>query len=466
MCKLGFYRYLCCVLKDWFMAYYRNIEQKLMAWKVSSYRKPLVLRGARQVGKTTVVDEFAGNFSQYIKLNLETEDRHFFEEQNNIDRLVDMLFFEKDCLKEDSDTLIFIDEIQEVPAALNMLRYFYEKYPQYYVIAAGSLLESLFERGISFPVGRVEYIYMYPFTFEEFLEAMGERNALKAYRTIPIPEYAEEKLLLLFHTYTLIGGMPEAVSRYVQTKDIVQLKPIYDTLFLSYLDDVEKYARNENMIQVLRHVIRASFLEAGERIKFAGFGQSAYTSREVGEAMRTLEKALLLHLTYPTTQTTLPFQPDIKKSPRLQVLDVGMLNFFSNIQREIFTATDLNNLYKGRVSEQVVGQEIIATTDNYMHPLLFWVREKGTSNSELDFLVQTPYGMIPVEVKSGAKGHLKSLLIYQDLAKSPLAVRLYSGRFFMEKVVTPAGFEFTLMNLPYSLTGKLQEYVLYFFQAL
>lgn len=441
------------------MKYNRSIEEKMKVWSQSPFRKPLVLRGARQVGKTTAVKQFARNFHQFVSLNLETEDAKMFEGERSIHRLVDRIFFEKQALKDETDTLIFIDEIQEVPAALNMLRYFYEEYPQYHVIAAGSLLESLFNQNVSFPVGRVDYLYMYPFSFAEFLEAMGEKAALTAYATVPVPDYAVDKLMQLFHTYTLVGGMPEAVERYVLTEDILQLKPVYDTLLLSYLDDVEKYALTSSQIQVMRHCIRSCFAEAGERIKFVGFGHSSYSSKDIGEALRTLSKALILHLTYPTTQTSLPFAPDLKRSPRLQVLDTGMLNYFSNVQREVFFSNDLNNLYKGRIAEHIIAQELIANTDNYLQPLLFWVREKSGSNAEVDFLFSTPQGMIPIEVKSGATGHLKSLLLYMDETEVSLAVRLYAGEYRKEELVTTKGKTFTLLNLPYCFAGKLQEYI-------
>lgn len=441
------------------MKYNRSIEAKLKEWSQSPFRKPLVLRGARQVGKTTAVKQFALNYRQFVSLNLETDDARIFEGERNINRLVDRIFFEKQALKEELNTLIFIDEIQEVPNALNMLRYFYEEYPQYHVIAAGSLLESLFNQDVSFPVGRVDYLYMYPFSFAEFIEAMGEKAALTAYHTVPVPDYAIDKLMQLFHIYTLVGGMPEAVERYVLTRDILQLKPVYDTLLLSYLDDVEKYATTANQIQVMRHCIRSCFSEAGERIKFVGFGHSSYSSKDISEALRALSKALIMNLTYPTTQTSLPFAPDIKRAPRLQVLDTGMLNYFSNIQREVFASSDLNNIYKGRVVEHIVAQELTASSDNYLQPLLFWVREKSGSNAEVDFLLSTSSGMIPIEVKSGATGHLKSLLLYIDNSDASLAIRLYAGEYKIEEQMTPQGKNFTLLNIPYCFAGKLQEYV-------
>lgn len=447
------------------MGFYRNIEEKLRIWSQSPFRKPLVLRGARQVGKTTAVKQFASHYEQFIYLNLETSDAESFEGERDIHKIVDRVFFIKNAVKSNTNTLIFIDEVQEVPSALNMLRYFYEEYPQYHVIAAGSLLESLFDRDVSFPVGRVDYLYMYPCSFEEFLEALGEKNTLNAYRQVPVPEYAIGKLMQLFHTYTLVGGMPEAVYRYVLTKDLLQIKPVYDTLLFSYLDDVEKYANTVNQVQVMRHCIRSCFAVAGERIKFAGFGESAYSSKEVGEAMRTLSKALILHLTYPTTQTMLPFTPDIKRSPRLQILDTGMLNYFSNIQKEVFISKDLNNLYKGRIAEHIVGQELIAHSDNYLQPLQFWIREKNGSNAEVDFLYSSPYGNIPVEVKAGATGHLKSLLMYMELSGSPLAIRLYAGPYHQEEIETPSGKCFTLINMPYCLAGMLSSYIESFFSS-
>ena len=285
-------------------------------------------------------------------------------------------------LRKVDDTLIFIDEIQEVPQALAMLRYFYEKYPQYCVIAAGSLLESLFDTKISFPVGRVEYRVAMPLSFREFLRAMDEDAALGYYESVPLEPIAHDKLMKLFHIYTLIGGMPEVVSRYAKQRDIVALSPVYDSLIGTYLDDVEKYAANDNSTRIIRHAISTVFQSAGERIKFAGFGNSSYSSREVSEALRIIEKAMLIHLVYPTTQTELPFLPDLKKSPRLQVLDTGLVNYMAHLQKDVFSSTDLNNVYKGRIAEHIVGQELLASQTSILSKPLFWVSEKKDSSSD------------------------------------------------------------------------------------
>ncbi|MCP5102610.1 MAG: AAA family ATPase, partial [bacterium] len=292
-----------------------------------------------QVGKTTAVEIFAKDFDHYISLNLEKkEDAEVFKRNLSIDDLSQAIFLMKNVpYSENKKILLFIDEIQNSPPAVAMMRYFYESPKNLYVIGAGSLLETMIgEKQISFPVGRVRYLFMYPMTFEEFLRARGEEAAVKLYHQVPLPEYAHSKLLKLFHTYTLLGGMPEVIKTFAKNEDIVGLKPIYQGLLTGYLDDVSKYARSPAMAEVIRHAIESAPLEAGRRIKFQGFGQSNYKSREMGEALRTLERAMLLHLLYPATVTEPPLMADKKKSPRLQFLDTGLINYFVGLQGYFF----------------------------------------------------------------------------------------------------------------------------------
>jgi len=442
----------------------RLIIHELEKWAIQSTRKPLVIRGARQVGKTTLVNQFAGKFEQYIYLNLElTEDRAPFEKFTTIESLVQSLFFIKNkSLAIKNKTLLFIDEIQEVPEALNILRYFYETEPDIAVIAAGSMLETLFDKNISFPVGRVEYKVLRPVSFPEFLDAMGETEALKQLKKIPISSFAHGKLLKLYHTYALIGGMPEIVSNYVKHKDLFALAPIYDSLITSYLDDVEKYASSSSQVLHLRHAIRASFSQAGKRIKFEGFGNSPYRSREMSESLRTLEKALLLQLVYPSTTATLPLLPDLKKSPRMQVLDTGMLNYFVGIQKEILGTEDLNNIYQGMMIEHLTGQELLAFQYGALSNLNFWVREKKTSSAEVDYLFSYDGKLIPIEVKSGTEGKLKSLHIFMDMAPHNLAVRFYAGELSITESITPNEKKYHLLNLPYYLVSQIEYYLEWF----
>ncbi|PWQ92722.1 ATP-binding protein [Leucothrix pacifica] len=441
----------------------RYILNGLTEWSERPYRKPLILRGARQVGKTTAVSMLAEDFDQYIYLNLELkEDRQLFEQGYAVSELFEAICFVKNKDPQKNRTLLFIDEIQSSPEAVASLRYFFEELAHLYVIAAGSLLESLLGRHISFPVGRVEYLRMHPLTFEEFLGATGETQAVATLHRTPLPDFAHDKLLKLFHRYTLIGGMPEIVQRYAESKNLAQLKTIYESLITAYLDDVEKYADKDSKAEVIRHVIQSAFHEAGSRIKMAGFGQSNYGSKEISEAIAILEKALLLRRVYPTTSMQLPLIPNFKKSPKLQLLDTGLVNFFSGIQTEVFGSTDLNALYGGRIIEHLVGQELLASHDSMQFTPHFWVRKKAQSNAEVDFVLAHGNKIIPIEVKSGATGRLRSLHLFMDQVEHGYAVRLYAGKLSVEDVTTLEGKAYKLLNLPYFLAGRLEDYLEWF----
>ena len=444
----------------------RQLLWELEKWRQNMPRKPLVIRGARQVGKTTLVNQFAKQYEQYIYVNLElSEDKQPFENFTSIETLINTLFFLKNkIVAKKSTTLIFIDEIQEVPKALNILRYFFELAPEISVIAAGSMLETLFDKNISFPIGRVEYKVIRPVSFPEFLSAIDETTALEQLTQVPVAEFAQTKLLSLFHTYALIGGMPEIVQQYATHKDLVTLGPIYDSLISGYMDDVEKYAKSNAQILHVRHCIKNSFAQAGKRIKFEGFGNSAYKSREMGESLRTLEKALLLQLVYPCTTATLPMVPDIKKSPRLQILDTGLLNYFVGIQKEIIGTDDLNTIYQGTLIEHLIGQEILSFQYNALSALHFWVREKKESTAEVDYLFQYDGLVIPIEVKAGKEGTLKSLHSYMDLAPHKMAIRFYAGVLKITDAITQNGKQYQILNLPYYLGSQIEKYIAWFMQ--
>jgi predicted AAA+ superfamily ATPase len=411
-----------------------------------------------------VVRQFAAEFEQSLYLNLELpEDRKPFEEFSNFDTLLQSLFFLKNrSLAKRKETLIFIDEIQEVPGALQQLRYFYEEAPDVPVIAAGSMLESLFNTEISFPVGRVEYLVIHPVSFPEFLGAIGETAALEQLKNIPLAGFAQDKLMQFFRTYCVIGGMPEIIQQYAKDRDLTALNTTYESLLVSYMDDVEKYAANNAQANYIRHAIRSCFAEAGKRIKFQGFGNSTYKSREMGEALRTLEKALLVHLIYPQTSPVLPLQPDYDRSPRLQFLDTGMLNYFTGIQKEIIGTEDLDAVYGGTMIEHIAGQELLARQYSALHGLNFWIREKNTAVAEIDYIYQYKGKLIPVEVKSGADGRLRSLHLFMDLAPHKIAIRFYAGEPGISVLTTPGQKIFYLLNLPYFLISQIEAYLPWF----
>ncbi|MDO9548955.1 MAG: AAA family ATPase [Candidatus Marinimicrobia bacterium] len=444
--------------------FHRSIIEELRNWASQDRHKPLILRGARQVGKTVAVNMFAGEFDRYVYLDLQKEDDlNIFRQKLPIQQLVQMIALKKDVDLSSGKRLIFIDEIQNSPEATGILRYFFEELPKIHIIAAGSLLEIMMEhRRISFPVGRVEYRYMYPLTFMEFLNATDKRLASNYLDTIPVPRLAHEILLQLFHTFTLIGGMPEVIQTFRETPDVVVLKKIYEGLMTTYLNDVAKYARSVMNAGLLRHAIESAPLEAGKRIKFQGFGNSDYRSREMSEVLKTLERAMLLKLIYPTTSVQIPAQPCLKKSPRLQFLDTGLLNYRAGLQVSFFEHDNLHAFYQGKIAEHIVYQEIIASDCLTDQKPVFWTRETKQSNAEVDYLLPYRDVLIPVEIKAGKSGSLRSLHQFMDRVEHPWAIRLYAGEISVDRVRTTKGKFFHLLNLPYYLSGKISSYAEWF----
>ena len=438
----------------------RNILSQLHYWSQKTDRKPLVLRGARQVGKTTLVNEFAKNYEIYLKLNLEkAEDRSLFEADYSMEDLLMAIYLNNKQVRSSKRTLLFIDEIQFSSKAIAKLRYFYEEAAFLHVITAGSLLESLIDNQISFPVGRVEYLAVRPCSFNEFLGAMGETSLQKVLDEIEVPVILHEKLMRLFNKYALIGGMPEVVSNFATHQDIVLLQDIYETLLVGYRDDIEKYARNGTMMLVMRHILQSGMAFAGQRIKFERFANSDYRSREVGEAFRTLEKAMLLELVYPSTGYSTPIIPDLKKSPRLVWLDTGLVNYSLGIQKELFGSTDISDAWRGITAEHIMGQEILASNTKVSAKRSFWVRESKNSNAELDCLIPYNHNLIPIEVKSGNAARMRSMHLFIENAPHDFAIRFWSKNLKIDNVITTTGKKFRLFNLPFYLAGKLEKVI-------
>ena len=447
------------------MNFERHISKYLEQWKTSNSRKPLILRGARQVGKTTLIKDFAKTYKKSILLNLEkASDKRFFEDYNDVKTIKDALFFKNNISSDQiTSTLLFIDEIQESPKTIKLLRYFYEEIPELHVIAAGSLLEFAIQQIKSFPVGRVEFLYLYPLNFLEYLLAIGQQQAFEQLDQIPIKSFAHQTLLDLFHNYAIIGGMPEIVKTYNTSKSISDLPKVYESIWAAYKNDVEKYTSNNTERQVIKHIINVAYLYIDQRIKFQNFGNSNYRSREVGEAFRNLDDAKIIQLIYPTTDLEPPLKPDIKKSPRLQFLDTGLINHDLKIQAELMALNDLSNAYKGAIIPHIITQEILSlNTINNPKPH-FWVREKLQATAELDLVYQYKDKVIPIEIKSGPTGTLKSLHEFIERTNHDYAVRMYAGEFNIEAHKTPNNKKpYKLMNLPYYLSTKLPEYLAYF----
>jgi len=447
------------------MTYFkRHIYQNLIDWKANPERKPLILRGARQVGKTTLILEFANNYKNHIFLNLDRgSDLNFIQKYNDAQTLIEALFIKNNIFPDEkSDTLLFIDEIQESEQAISLLRYFYDDVPELHVIAAGSLLEHKMKKVQSFPVGRINYLFLHPLNFPEFLDAMGQDVAKVHFTTIPVKKTAHQTLLDLFHTYAIIGGMPEIVKTYVASKSIASLTQVYESIWETYKNDIEKYANNNSEMRVIRHIVNTAYFYFNRRIKYQNFGNSNYRSREVSEGFRSLDDAKIIQIIYPSTSVAPPIIPDIRKSPKIQFLDTGILNFELKIQDELLAIDNLNSIYKGDLIPHLIFQELISlNTTSYKKPV-FWVREKTQASAEVDLLFPYRDMIVPVEIKSGSHGTLRSLHQFVEHSDHPYAVRMYAGEFLIEQAKTPSGVPYLLMNLPYYLSTQIERYVKYF----
>ena len=435
----------------------RNIISKLEAWKQDKKHKPLILRGARQVGKTTVVNEFGSQFDNYLYFNLErNENAKLFEMEIPLDDLVNMLYASVGKVKKEGTTLVFIDEIQNSPKTIALLRYFYEQRPDLYVIAAGSLLENLVDVKVSFPVGRVQYLALRPCSFSEFLGAIGKYNLLavlsqKAEYTVAF----HEQLMHLFNQYTIVGGMPEAVQQYAETQDVIGIEDVYETLVQAYKDDSEKYVRGNKLTDVVRFILSYGWAFSGETITLGNFANSGYKSREVGEAFRLLEKAMLLELVYPVSSTQLPIIPETKRMPKLIWFDTGLVNYQAGIRKEIIGSTDMVDSWRGHIAEQITAQELLALEDRVGQHRSFWAKQNN--GAEVDFIFTHNSKLYPIEVKSGTNAHLRSLQVFMDSSEVNIAIRIWSKPYSIDKVKTIHGKEFTLINLPFYLIGNLRN---------
>lgn len=440
----------------------RNIINNLTKWRQKKANKPMVLRGVRQVGKSTLVLEFAKQYKYFIQVNLEKDaEKKVFEDLDTPKEIIDTFILKNGIANEYDQTLFFIDEIQELPKAIKLLRYFYEEIPELDVICAGSLLDFVLADVPSFPVGRVEQIVLHPISFEEYLQAQGNTNLLSAYLQTPVSKIANELLLKEFHIYMNVGGMPEILSTFLKEKKYHELPKIYEQLWQGYKDDVEKYAANATAKNIIRHVINTAPHEK-DRITFDNFGASNYRSREVREALTALDMARIIQLIYPTTDYAVPAIPSLRKRPRLQFIDCGILNYSLGLQAEIMQTKDLSSLYRGKIIQQIVVQELTTRFDSPSYKPMFWVRDKKTSSAEVDLVYSYSTKLIPIELKSGKAGKLRSLHQFMNECPHVYAIRLLNNNLSIQKTKTVDGKEFLLLNLPYYLAGRIPEYTEWF----
>jgi predicted AAA+ superfamily ATPase len=437
----------------------RTALEYLLEWKTSDYRKPLFLRGARQVGKTTLVEEFAKGYEIFLPLNLEDgKARRLFEDYDDVRKLIEAIFFYKGVQYSEVSTLLFIDEIQYSKRAVAMLRYFYEEANHIHVIVAGSLLETIMDvRKISFPVGRVQYMAIRPCSFLEFLDGIGKQFDAELVVNMRIESVIHDKLMEHFHDYVLVGGMPAAISAYAKKHDILAVRDVYESLLVAYQDDVEKYTDSAILVKIIRNILNVGWQSAAEMITFERFGGLPVKSKDVSFAFQTIQKAMLMELVYPTSSTQMPLTQNFRRQPKLIWLDTGLVNFFSSIQHDVFSVKDIQDVWRGRIAEHIVAQELLTLDHSLLTKRQYWRRDKQGSDAEVDFVYKYNSMAIPIEVKSGHNSKLTSLHLFMNECPHNFAVRVWSKPLSVDEITTRTGKTFKLLNLPFYYVGILDK---------
>lgn len=389
----------------------RNITKSLIVWKEKPNRKPLIVRGARQTGKSFSISAF-GNASfegtTHI-LNFERQpDLHLvFEKNYEIARIVSELEILTNKKISPGKDLLFFDEIQECPKAIVSLRYFYEELPELHIIAAGSLLEFAL-MDIPYPVGRVQLLNMYPMSFYEFLKASGNSIAADLINGEPkeLSESVHNLLVDELRKYFFIGGMPECVKTFVETKSLAEVFEIQSDLINTFRQDFSKYARKANS-SCLNSVLFNASQKVGEQIKYSELADG-FSNPTIKKAFELLETARLVKKVKAANPSGIPLGASAKeKKFKSVMLDIGLMANLNgiNISKE-YMKSDLLSVFRGSMAEQFVGQELLAATNS---DLYYWAREASGSSAETDYLIEKQGKVVPVEVKSGKGGSLKSL---------------------------------------------------------
>lgn len=407
----------------------RIILISLNKWRNSSRRKPLILRGARQVGKTWVVEKLAKDeFNSLLKIDFEEKPEFIALFNGDIDpiKICAELELRTGIDINDSETLLFFDEIQACPRAIMALRYFYEKRPGLHIIAAGSLLEFVFDE-ISFPVGRIQTLEVHPMNFIEFLKANGYKKASEVCQNInlDISDSTHEFLIEQLRNYFLVGGMPECVKEYRETKSLKSAIDIQNEIIDSYILDFNKY-KPKTDINCLNTVFYTLASKTGQQIKYSSLSQD-FTIPTNKKALFNLVQARLVNKVKAVSKPGIPLNiyASDKKFKSI-FLDIGLMNKMMGIgYHETLSHTNLLSIYKGQMAEQFVGQELMSSGYNQLY---YWSRDAKNSNAEIDFLFLKNGSLIPLEVKDGPSGKLRSLNLYRENYSPKRSVVFYAGK--------------------------------------
>ncbi len=408
----------------------RHIDNELLAWKKSASRKPLLIRGARQVGKSSAVRNLAKHFDHFIEINFDEqpEYQHLFANTSDMDNLLEQLSVLTQTKIIEGKTLIFLDEIQSSLAAISKLRYFYEKKPQLHVIAAGSLLEFALSDLPSFGVGRVRSLFMYPFSFYEFLGALNESQLMEMVQASnssnPLNPLIHEKLKTYFKKFLIIGGMPEAVQAYASHGDLLEVQRIIDDLIIALQADFVKY-KKQVQPSTIKSVFDSIVMQVGTRYKYSNDFVSL-TNPMVKQVVDLLEMAGLVYRVTHSSSNGIPIGAEINpKKVKLLIFDTGIYQRILGLDMaSLLLKEDVEIINKGNIAELFVGLELLKSSDCYQRSALhYWHRESRNSQAEVDYVIQNQSSIVPVEVKAGTKGAMQSMYLFMQEKQSKWGVR-------------------------------------------
>lgn len=405
---------------------YRTAMEYLLAWKEKPRRKPLIIRGARQVGKTWLMKEFGKvAYEQVIYINFDNNPqmKTLFEESLDVARLITGLELYAGHKIDPANTLLIFDEVQEVPKALSSLKYFNEDAPQYQIICAGSLLGVALHQGTSFPVGKVEFLDLYPLSFFEFLSAMGKEQFVTLLQNGDFGMAANFKLdyIDLLKQYYYIGGMPEAVQAFADSKDFNEVREIQQRILTAYEQDFSKHAPNETVprIRMLWNSIPAQLSKENKKFIY-GLIKEGARAKEYELAMLWLIDCGLVHKVHRVSTPSLPLKAyEDLKAFKLYLVDVGLLSCMVGLRQDVLlNGNQLFKEFKGALTEQYVLQQLKTIKGLNIY---YWTSDRGTA--EVDFVIDNGSDVIPIEVKAEVNLQAKSLKVYREKFQPRISIR-------------------------------------------
>lgn len=441
--NISIYAKYCNIMK-------RYAINKLIDWKESQNRKPLIIRGARQVGKTWLMKEFGKTqYKKTIYINFEDNDlmREHFSKDLNTKRIIEGLELEHSKI-DSKNTLIILDEIQECPKALTALKYFYENNPEYHIVAAGSLLGVALHEDVSFPVGKVDFLDLYPLSFLEFLDAMGEENFVELLNKPDSDNIKtfKPKYIEWLKKYYYIGGMPEVVNDFVKNNDYKKARKIQENILSAYTSDFSKHISSTGKLKIdlLWESIPNQLTQESKKFVYKKIKQGARAD-EFEEALSWLINCGLVYKINRITKPALPIKAyEDTKAFKLFILDVGLLCALSKLPaRTLIDGDKIFTEFNGALAEQYVLQQLKTLEDM---EVAYWISKSG--NAEIDFVIQTDGYVIPVEVKATTNLQAKSLKVYREKFEPEISIR-----------TSLADFEINngLYNIPLFMAGKFDE---------